>query len=138
MVKFFIGFVVLFSPFVWSDNEKSQIIEVMKKQEAAWNSGNLQAYMQGYWKSDELLFVGSSGLKKGWQVTLDNYIKQYPDKKAMGLLEFTIIKVEVNNNTAFVLGKWELERVDDNLSGYYTLFWRKINGNWRIIIDHSS
>ncbi|MCP4271173.1 MAG: DUF4440 domain-containing protein, partial [Gammaproteobacteria bacterium] len=41
-------------------------------------------------------------------------------------------------DTAFVLGKWQLSRVQDTLKGFYTLYWKKIDGQWKIIIDHSS
>ncbi len=119
-------------------SEKEQILKIMNIQEQAWNNADLEGFMQAYWKSDELKFIGKSGIKYGWQLTLDNYKKSYPDKAAMGTLHFDVLQVEIVKDTAFVLGKWQLSRVEDTLKGFYTLYWRKIEGQWKIIIDHSS
>ncbi len=110
----------------------------MDIQEKAWNDGNIDAFMQGYWQSDLLMFVGKNGIKYGWQTTSDNYKKSYPNKAAMGKLEFDIIKLEVNENAAYMLGKWSLIRANDNPNGYFTLYWKKINDQWLITIDHTS
>jgi len=119
--------------------EKQAILNVLAQQRTDWNKGNLEAYMQGYWKSDSLLFVGKSGLTYGWQKTLDNYKKGYPDKAAMGLLTFGIKKVEfLAKDKAFVLGSWSVKREKDELKGYFTLLLRKIDGIWKVVVDHSS
>jgi ketosteroid isomerase-like protein len=111
----------------------------MADQEVAWNKGNLEAFMEGYWKSDSLRFIGSKGLTYGWQQTLDNYKKGYPDADAMGQLKFTILSVEqMADNCAFVVGKWQLTRKKGDVSGHYTLLWKKIMGRWVIVADHSS
>ncbi len=115
------------------------ILTVMHAQEIAWNKGDLTAFMEGYWHSDSLTFIGSRGLTRGWQTTLDNYKKSYPDAAAMGKLTFTILKVEqLDRKNAFVIGKWHLKRVKDELSGHYTLLWKKVGGKWVIVADHSS
>lgn len=119
-------------------SQEKEILAVMTMQEQAWSNGNLDQFMQGYWQSDSLMFVGKNGIKYGWKTTLDNYKKSYPDKAAMGKLEFEIIKLEVNNETAFMLGKWSLIRKNDKPSGHFALYWKKINGNWVITIDHTS
>jgi len=119
-------------------SQEKEILAVMEMQEQAWSNGNLDQFMQGYWQSDSLMFVGKNGIKYGWQTTLDNYKKSYPDKAAMGKLEFEIIKLEVNNETAFMLGKWSLIRESDNPNGHFALYWKKINGSWVITIDHTS
>ncbi len=112
---------------------------VMQTQQDAWNRGDLEAFMQGYWKSDSLRFIGSRGLTYGWQATLDNYKKGYPNRDAMGTLRFDIISVEIlSRRSAFVIGKWSLARKAGDLSGHYTLLWRKIGGKWVIVADHSS
>ncbi len=112
---------------------------VMQTQQDAWNRGDLEAFMQGYWKSDSLRFIGSRGLTYGWQATLDNYKKGYPNRDAMGTLRFDIISVEIlSRRSAFVIGKWSLVRKAGDLSGHYTLLWRKIGGKWVIVADHSS
>ena len=115
------------------------IRDIMAAQELAWNRGDLEAFMEGYWRSDSLRFIGSSGLTYGWQQTLDNYKKGYPDTDAMGQLKFTILSVEqLSKRSAYVIGKWRLARKAGDLSGHYTLLWKKIKGKWVIVADHSS
>lgn len=119
--------------------DQRAILRIMADQEAAWNRGDLPAFMDAYWKSDSLRFIGSSGLTYGWQQTLDNYKKGYPDRATMGTLKFTVLSVEkLSRRSAFVIGKWHLTREKGDLSGYYTLLWRKKGGKWRIVADHSS
>jgi ketosteroid isomerase-like protein len=118
--------------------DRNEILEVMHQQEVAWNNGNIDGFMNGYWKSDSLKFVGKNGIKYGWQNTLENYKKSYPDKATMGTLKFDVIQLEVYGKSAFVLGKWQLKREKDTPNGYFTLFWKKINGHWVIVIDHTS
>lgn len=118
---------------------ETAIRKVMAEQEIAWNKGDLEAFMAGYWASDSLRFIGSRGLTYGWAQTLANYKKGYPDKEAMGKLSFTILSVEqLSKKSAFVIGKWHLQRTKDELGGHYTLLWKKINGKWVIVADHSS
>jgi hypothetical protein len=115
------------------------IQELMKAQEAAWNFGNLELFMKPYWNSDSLCFIGKKGLNKGWQNTLDNYKKSYPDKDAMGRLAFDNLEFELlDDQHAFVIGRWTLYRSQDTLGGHYSLIWKKINSKWVIIADHSS
>jgi ketosteroid isomerase-like protein len=120
-------------------SEKQAILNVLAQQRADWNKGDVEAYMKGYLKSDSLLFVGKNGPTYGWQKTLENYKKGYPDKAAMGFLTFGIKKVDLlTKETAFVLGSWHLKREKDELKGYFTLLLKKINGAWKVIVDHSS
>jgi len=121
-----------------SHSEKDAILKVMNQQEKNWSNGNIEGFMQGYWNSDSLMFIGKNGIKYGWQTTLDNYKKSYPDKNTMGKLEFEILNLEVNNKSAYMLGKWSLIRKTDNPNGYFTLYWKKINEKWVITIDHTS
>ena len=107
-----------------------QIRKIMANQEAAWNRGDLENFMDGYWHSDSLRFIGSKGLTYGWNQTLENYQKGYPNIEAMGTLKFTIISVDLlSKQSAFVIGKWYLTRQAGDLSGHYTLLWKKIKGN---------
>lgn len=116
-----------------------QIKLTMKFQETNWNIGNIPAYMEGYWNNDSLLFIGSKGPTYGYQQTLKNYLKSYPTPEKMGKLTFEIIKIDLISKTdAFVVGKWRLDRKTDVLKGHYTLLWRKIEGKWKIVVDHSS
>ena len=134
----FILIVIMGTSCQTSTKDRDAILNIFDEQQKAWNEGDLEGFMEGYWKSDSLKFVGKSGINHGWQATLDNYKKSYPDKAAMGQLKFDILSLEVEGDVAFVLGKWKLIRDDDEPNGHFTLFWKKIDGNWRIIIDHSS
>ena len=115
------------------------IRQLLDDQVKAWNQGNLESFMQGYWKNDSLMFIGKSGINWGWQKTLANYKKSYPDTTAMGKLSFNIIVVKkLSPEYYYVVGKWMLKRSIGDLSGHYNLLFRKINGSWLIIADHSS
>lgn len=119
--------------------EASAIDSIMLVQQDAWNKADIEGFMQPYWKSDSLCFVGKRGLTFGWQNTLDNYKKGYPDAAAMGRLRFTNLSLDVLSDIqAYVIGKWELFRSADTLSGHYSLLWKKISGKWVIVADHSS
>lgn len=125
-----------------SDTQKAKIAAdiraVMDKQAADWNRGDIPAFMEGYWKSDQLTFV-SSRVTKGWQQTLDNYKKSYPDKSAMGSLTFSDLVITViSKDAAVVLGSWSLKREKDNPGGKFTLIFRKFKEGWRIVHDHTS
>ena len=137
----------VFSITLWSscsvnkhqNDDKVAILQVLKKQELAWNSGNIDVFMEGYWKSDSLIFIGKSGVKYGWETTLNNYKKSYPTIEIMGKLSFDIEKIDlISTNTAFIIGKYTLIRKEDKPSGYFTLLWKKIDGKWYIISDHTS
>jgi len=95
--------------------------------------------MKGYWENDSLLFLGKSGPKYGYANTLSNYKKNYPDTTVMGKLSFEVLKVQpLSPDTYFVVGKFMLQRTIGNLSGYYTLLFKRIKGEWVIVVDHSS
>ncbi|MCZ4242759.1 YybH family protein [Pedobacter punctiformis] len=132
---FFIGFVAS----AQTPKDKQAILNVLENQRIAWNKGDVESYMQGYAKNDSLLFVGKSGPTYGWQKTLDNYKRGYPDQAAMGNLTFGIKKVEfLNKDVAFVLGSWNLKREKDEPKGFFTLLLKKIKGEWKVVVDHSS
>lgn len=125
--------------FAQTSTDKQAILDLLEKQRTDWNKGDVVAFMQGYEKSDSLLFVGKNGATYGWQKTLDNYKKNYPDKSAMGFLVFGIKKVDfLNPDLAFVLGSWNVKREKDELKGYFTLLIKKIKGEWKVVADHSS
>lgn len=121
--------------------ETKQITTLMEEQEASWNNGNIEGFMKYYWKSDSLTFIGSSGINYGWKTTLDNYNKSYKTKSEMGILTFSNKSIkQLSKSYIHVIGKWHLKRLAplDDLEGHYTLVWKKINGHWVIISDHSS
>ncbi|AMM52159.1 L-asparaginase [Rufibacter sp. DG15C] len=116
-----------------------EIQRIMDDQSQAWNRGDLEGFMAHYWKSDSLVFIGKSGPTYGWQKTLENYQKGYPNKDAMGQLKFTLLKTDVlSPETLFVVGKWHLTRTIGDVGGHFSLVFKKINGQWKIIADHSS
>lgn len=121
------------------NDDKILILNLLEDQRQAWNKGDIVEYMQGYLKSDSLLFVGKNGPKYGWDNTLANYKKSYPDQKAMGFLSFDIKEVRlISADHAFVLGAWHLKREKDEPKGFFTLILKEINGEWKVIADHSS
>lgn len=119
--------------------EVSKVRVLLAQQQIAWNHGDLTGFMQGYWKNDSLMFIGKSGITYGWQSTMDNYKKGYPDTASMGKLDFTILEVmPLSTDYMHVIGKWHLIRTKGDLQGHFTLLLRKIKGAWYIIKDHSS
>ncbi len=129
----------LSTSYSFAKNPRTEIRKVLEKQQSAWNNGDLTEFMQGYWHSDSLVFIGKNGPKYGWSTTLNNYKNSYPDRASMGVLTFGILKVDqINSTAAFVVGSWKLDRAKGELSGYFSLLFRKINGNWVIVADHSS
>ena len=126
-------------PAFCQSKEETAIRRLLATQTESWNRGDIEGFMQTYWKSDSLMFIGKSGVVRGWQQTLDNYRKGYPDTAAMGQLSFDIIDVKpLGPNNAFVVGKWMLQRSIGDVSGHYTPLLRKIKGQWKIVADHSS
>ena len=136
----FTGILLSFLFSVSAQNKDEQaILSILKSQTTEWNKGNIDAFMEGYWKNDSLMFIGQSGVTYGYNNTLKNYKKNYPDNATMGKLNFNIIKVQpLSYDTYFVLGKWMLTRSIGNISGHYTLIFRKISQQWVIVSDHSS
>ena len=124
--------------FSQSKTEK-KIISILKTQDESWNKGDIDGFMQTYWQSDSLMFIGKSGVTYGWKNTLNNYKKGYPDTTAMGKLDFTLIDIKkLSRKYYHVVGKWHLTRSIGNLQGHFTLLLRKMKGKWLIIADHSS
>ncbi len=116
-----------------------QIKKILFQQEEDWNKGDIDAFMKAYWNSEELQFGGANGITKGWQQTLDNYKKGYPDRATMGKLTFVIKDMTQHSKTVISLtGSWELERENDRPGGHFLLIWRKIKGEWKIVVDHTS
>ena len=132
---------VAFIPlFVFSqDKDAESIRTILSTQVEAWNRGNIEEFMHGYWQSDSLKFIGKSGITFGYKQTLANYKKNYNDTARMGKLFFEILEVKrLSDEYYFVVGKWFLKRSVGDVGGMYTLLFRKINGKWVIVVDHSS
>ncbi len=131
---------VLFTQQVFAQTkDETTILQILAQQEKAWNEGDLNQFMHGYWENDRLVFVGKNGVTYGYENTLANYKKNYATKEQMGRLKFTILSVQALGKKYFsIIGKWELTRTVGNLGGHYTLLLKKIKGQWKIIADHSS
>jgi ketosteroid isomerase-like protein len=118
---------------------KADIRAVLDAQADAWNRGDLEGYMQGYWKSDSVRFVTSRGISRGWQAMLDRYRRGYPDAASMGRLRFEDVVVDIaGDSAASVFGCWRLTRRSDAPWGYFTLLLRRTADGWRIVHDHTS
>ena len=116
-----------------------KVTKTLQTQTIAWNSGDLETFMQPYWHSDSLMFIGKTGITYGWQNTLNNYKKGYPNKEAMGTLKFEILQAkQLDANYISMVGKWNLIKTAGNVSGHFSLLWKKIKEEWVIIMDHSS
>ena len=133
-----LAFIFVMASSVLAQPEKD-IRKVMDDQAAAWNRGDIDTFMIGYWRSPELKFVSGDRVTRGWQQTLDNYKRSYPDKAAMGVLTFSDLEIAVlSKDAAFVVGNWSLKREKDNPHGKFTLLFRKFKEGWRITADHTS
>ena len=117
------------------------VAQVLTAQTAAWNRGDIPGFMRGYWRSDSLVFIGKKGLTYGWQPTLANYQKNYPDAAAMGRLDFAGLSiVPLGPGAAQATGRWHLARSGGlaDLQGYFLLVLRQVAGQWVIVADHTN
>ena len=123
-----------------SDTAKEEIEKLLHAQAKAWNSGDLKGFMQSYWKSDELTFSAGGKTTRGWQATLDRYVKRYAPPKEMGTLTFDKLETTIiEKNAALVLGNWHLKmKMGEERQGNFSLVLRKLDGQWTIVHDHSS
>tara|TARA_B100001094_G_scaffold67148_1_gene63345 strand:+ start:9196 stop:9654 length:459 start_codon:yes stop_codon:yes gene_type:complete len=135
----FLFTVCLFSQNPISVNDSIEIMNVMSFQEKSWNRGDIDSFMNGYLKSEELVFSGSGGPVYGWKATKERYFKSYPDIKTMGKLSFTVNKIKsISKDSAYLIGEYFLKRTIEDSFGHFTLVWKKVNGNWLIVSDHTS
>ena len=135
---FILAFLFTFSVSAQTKEEQT-IRTLLEEQRQAWNTGDKEKFMRTYWQSDSLMFIGKSGVTYGWQKTLDNYKKGYPDTAAMGNLKFDILEVKrLSVMYFFVVGKWHLTRSIGDVGGHFTLLFKKVKNKWVIVADHSS
>jgi ketosteroid isomerase-like protein len=134
-----IAFIFICNTLFCQDKDAQLIKNALTEQLAAWNGRDIPRFMQTYWQSDSLAFIGKNGITYGWQKTLDNYKKGYPDTAAMGKLDFTILETKrLSAQYFFVIGKWHLTRSIGDVGGHFTLLFKKIKNKWLIVTDHSS
>ena len=139
LFSFFLIFAAGVSAQSKNDKIAAEIRRVMDAQATAWNAGDIDGFMRGYWNSPELVFVSSDNVTKGWQPTLERYKKNYDSRAKMGTLTFSGLEIEVlSKDAAKVLGSWALAREKDNPKGKFTLIFRKFKDGWRIVHDHMS
>jgi ketosteroid isomerase-like protein len=118
---------------------ESQIRAVLDMQTTAWNRGDIDTFMTGYWHSEETEFLGANGIARGWQAVLDRYHHSYPDRKTMGTLSFSDLEVHLTcADAAYVVGKFHLVRESDQPSGVFSLDFRNFPEGWRIVVDHTT
>jgi len=119
--------------------DEAAIRSVLEAQAAAWNRGDVEAYMDGYDRSPKTEFVGGDSITRGWQQVLDRYKQKYDSREKMGTLTFSDLEIKVlSADAALVLGRWRLKRANDEPHGTFTLLSRKTKAGWRIVHDHSS
>ena len=142
MVKVIVLFSILFcfsTVCVSQDKDEKVVRSLLQSQAQQWNAGNVKQFMSTYWNNDSLMFIGKNSITYGWQKTMNNYIKGYPDTTSMGKLNFDLLSVKkISVEYFFVVGKWHLRRTIGDLAGSFTLLVKKIKGKWLIVADHSS
>ena len=122
-------------------NDCQQIDELMMKQQHSWNNGNIEEFMSFYWNNDSLMFIGKNGIQYGWQTILDNYQKSSRNQQEMGELNFTNLHcIAIGDQYYQITGNWKLIRIDSlgNLTGFYSLLWKKMDDRWVIVYDHTN
>ncbi len=114
---------------------------MLTEQAAAWNRGDLEAFMDGYWRSPDLIFTSGGNVQRGWQTTFDRYLTRYgTSPETMGRLTFSELEIHpLGDGAAWALGRWGLE-YDGGASpgGVFSLVFREIDGRWLIVHDHTS
>ncbi|HEX8493996.1 MAG TPA: nuclear transport factor 2 family protein [Pyrinomonadaceae bacterium] len=112
---------------------------VLDAQAAAWNRGDIEGYMDGYARSDDIVFISGDTLTRGWTVVLERYKKNYGSREKMGQLSFSDLEINaISKDAAVVQGRWQLVRASDNPHGRFTLIFRRTKEGWRIVHDHTS
>lgn len=116
--------------------ESQRIISVLLAQQAAWNDGDIDGFMRGYWRSDRLRFASGGSVTMGWQATRDRYHARYNNRAIMGTLTFSGLEVDLlSADAAVVHGRWELQRDADQPSGLFTLVMKRVDGDWKVVSD---
>jgi beta-aspartyl-peptidase (threonine type) len=117
----------------------SDIEDVLRAQEIAWNAGDLEAFMSHYWKSDRITFSSGGRITRGWNATMARYRQRYPTAEKMGKVSFQDLEITpLGDGVAMVLGQWRVDREPEPLRGNFTLVVQRIGGRWLIVHDHTS
>jgi ketosteroid isomerase-like protein len=143
LFAFFVVAALISSAPVWAaeteNNTASEIQRVLSAQQDAWNRGDIDAFMSGYWRSEKTVFMSGDEVTRGWQKVLDRYKAKYSDRAKMGTLTFSEIEItSLSNDSAVALGSWKLKRTNDEPHGRFTLIFRHFPDGWKIVHDHTS
>lgn len=112
---------------------------VLTDQVAAWNRGDVSVFLTGYWNSPDLTFAGSAGIVRGYAGLMERYRKSYPDRAAMGQLDFSSLEIRsLGPDASLVLGHWHLKRSSGEIGGVFSLVFQRFDSGWRIVHDHTS
>ncbi len=115
------------------------VLAALHTQQECWNNGDIDCFMAGYWQNDSLMFVSGDNVAYGWQKVLDNYKRKYNTPELMGHLTFNVVKTDqLSSDAIMVVGSWKLNRDTVDIQGKFSLLWRNIDGEWKIVIDHTS
>ncbi|MDE2976856.1 MAG: DUF4440 domain-containing protein [Acidobacteriota bacterium] len=115
------------------------VLDVLDTQVEAWNDGDIEGFMAGYLRSEELRFTSGNEVRRGWRQTLERYRQTYPDRAAMGTLAFDQLDVRVlSEHAAQVFGRFRLTRESDEPTGLFTLLVERHGERWLIVTDHTS
>tara|TARA_B110000037_G_scaffold74590_1_gene89570 strand:+ start:75 stop:518 length:444 start_codon:yes stop_codon:yes gene_type:complete len=135
----FFSSIFIFAQQSVSKNDSLSIVTKLFKQQDDWNSGDLDAFMEGYLNTEHLVFSGSSGPIYGWKATIMRYKKSYSTRLLMGILSFEILNIiSLSDSVAQLQGSFYLKRNMEDSRGFFTLTWLKIKDQWFIISDHTS
>ena len=122
-----------------SDRIVAAVRAVLDAQVDAWNRGDIEAYMAGYWRSDKTIFISGDSVTRGWETVAARYKKGYDSREKMGTLTFSELEITpIGSDAAIALGRWHLQRAKDEPHGRFTLTFRKTEQGWRIVLDHTS
>ncbi|MEJ7711340.1 MAG: DUF4440 domain-containing protein [Pyrinomonadaceae bacterium] len=120
-------------------SEVAEVRAVLDDQVAAWNHGDVDAFMEGYAHSAETTFISGVTMTRGWQTVLERYRKNYGSREQMGTLAFSELDIKLlAPNAALVLGRWQLTRSTDSPWGRFSLILAKTSVGWRVTHDHTS
>ena len=121
------------------ETPQAAVLRILETQQQAWNQGDIDRFMQHYWKSEDLSFSSGGKVTRGWDATLENYKQRYPSRDDMGQLDFGNLEIKaLGAGAAMVMGDWQLTRKSDDVGGNFTLIVRRLDGEWVIVHDHTS